>query len=181
MSSFDFAREKTLTGREARAVGAAVARAARASEVGALVSELARTVRSAERTMAARGDVLEVVRSPLGVPVPVHHLLASSEGVAVSERMGRFFFIRPSARSPLLLPPWSVEDMALTRTGVRALNRSTNLRSVSEISNALRDLLATRESDARSVFASIPRGATGLDVLNRWPACSAAILRILRQ
>lgn len=181
MSSFDFARNETLTGGKARAVGAAVARAARAREVGALVSELARTVRSAERTMAARGDVLEVVRSPLGVPVPVHFLLASKEGVAVSERMGRFVFLRPSTRSPLMLPPWSVEDMALTRSGVRAINRSTNLRPFAVIRDELLAVLSARDADARRAFARIPRGATGSDVLAMWPEYANAILGVLRR
>lgn len=181
MSPFDFAREKTLTGGEARAVGAAVARAVHANDVGALVSELARTVRSAERVMAARGERLDVVRSPIGLPVPVGHLLDSREGIAITERMGRFFILRPSTRSPLMLPPWSVDNMALTRSGVRAINRATLLRPFSVIRDELLAVLAERDSACHAILASITRGATGATVLSMWPEHSAAILKVLRR
>lgn len=179
MSTFKIQRNKVLRGGEARAVAAAVARARRAGEVKRLTGELARTVRSAERSMAVRMASLEPVTGAIGLPVPAAWIMCASEGLATSERMGRFVFLRPNPRAPLLLPPWSVDNMALTKTGIASINRHTRLRPFTAIRSDLMNVLESREREARTLLCRIPRGATVATVLQLYPAHTAHILKAL--
>lgn len=178
MSTDTLAEFKRLTGREARAAAAAVARAVHAERVSSKARELARTVRSAERVMAARGLAMEPVESPLGIAVPAVWL-GAGEGCAVSDRMGRFVFLRQNTRAPLMLPPWSVESMALSRVGVRAVNQYTRLRSFDRVRSELVAVLRARDNDARRALSRIPKGATLANVLATFPRFRAAILETL--
>ncbi len=181
MSPFDFLRRKVVTGREARAIGAAVARAECAEDVRRCVAELARTVRSAERMMAAHGIRLVPVSMPLGIPVD-SRLVYPGEGCEVSPRMSRFFFLRPSRRSPLLLPEWAVQSAALTKIGVRCINRHTNLRRFDDVRRDLVAALIVRESEARRNLARIPKGAIVSDVIEIFPAeLRQTILEVFRR
>lgn len=179
MSTFEILRKNTLRGGEARRVAGAVARAVHAAEVRRLTGELARTVRSAERAMAARMASLEVVDSVLGLPVPAAWVTCPAEGVITSERMGRFVYLRPNPRAPLLLPAWSVEHMALTKTGVAAINRSTRLRPFDAVRRDLMSALERRDADARRFYCHIPKGATVATVCQLFPKHVPTILKVL--
>lgn len=120
-----------------------------------------RTVLNVSKALARSGNGMRLVRCQvaIGIVCPASMIWSHDEGVRVSERMGRFFFIGARERLDLMLPEWAIAKWTVTRMGVGILD-SWSEGAYSAAASALLATLKKRSARWASVYASLPVGAT---------------------
>lgn len=158
-----------LSPREVRAVAAAVARARHADTVGAAARAIAAAVVKAARDFGRSGGAALVCRRnvAIGVSVPVSWI-AAGEGLAVTDRVGRWIYLR--ARKDITLPITAVEGWQITRAGALFVDhhRRQGGARFAELRANLVDALRVRSQAVGAIISSIPPSATREDILSQF-------------
>lgn len=166
-----FLLRKRITSEEARRVAGAVAAGEHAGELRRLRRAVRRVVVRSAAGLYKDLPGVRLVRcnGALGIACPARCVWGHQEGIRLSDRTGRYFFIGNHDSVDLRLPAWSFCDWMLTRHGVTIIDRFSR-GEFSARSSELSRALVARSRRWTQVLNSLPVGCTVADALKLYPA-----------
>ena len=157
---------KKITGKEARRVASAVASAEYAVRLRQLRRAVRRAVASASQRIKRELPDVRLMRCKmaLGIVVPARYVWSGQEGLRLSDRVGRWYYISPTDNGELYLPPWFFGNWALTPQGAQVVDRFSES-AYTRHATALHDALRSRAIRWTAIYESLPASATVGDAI----------------